>query len=219
MADRIADKVRRPVERRLRLPDLNVVAPADLPGPRVGPGSAGNAAGHITRDGHLTARHDQVLADRATGRELDLAAGEERVFADGPDHDDLSAGRADVSAHRAANPDRAAGREDVTIHGAVQGERAAAHDEVTLDRSVDRDRARGNVEVGRDRLCGGHVDIAAATQLATEVTLGHRSRDREEGEEDGDKRLRGRVASSGSKGASQDRSSVDRVAGHLMVAR
>ena len=33
VADRVADEVRRAVERRLRLPDLNVVAPADLPGP------------------------------------------------------------------------------------------------------------------------------------------------------------------------------------------
>ena len=31
VANRVADEVRRPVERRLRLPDLNVVAPADLP--------------------------------------------------------------------------------------------------------------------------------------------------------------------------------------------
>ena len=82
VADRVADEIWRPIERRLCLPDLNVVAPADLPGPGIGPRGASNAAGHITRDGHLTARHDQVLADRAARRELDLAAGEERVLAD-----------------------------------------------------------------------------------------------------------------------------------------
>ena len=33
VADRVADEVRRPVERGLRLPDLDIVAPPDLPGP------------------------------------------------------------------------------------------------------------------------------------------------------------------------------------------
>ena len=182
----VTDEIRRPVERRLGLPDLDIVTAADLPSPRIGPGRAGNAAGHVTRDGHLAASHDQVLPDRAPGRELDLAAGEERVLADRSGHDHLSAGGADVTAHRAADPDRAAGCEDVAVDGAVQGERAAGHDEVALDRSVHRDRARGDVEVGRDRLAGGYLDVAAAAQLSAEIALGQHDRDREEGEEDGD---------------------------------
>ena len=186
VANRVADQVWRPVERGLRLPDLDIITPADLPSPRVGPGRAGNAARHVPRDGHLTAGHDQVLADRAACRELDLTAGEDPVFADRPGHDDLSAGCSDVTCHRATDSDRAAGSEDVALHGAVQGGRATGHDEVTLDRAVDRDRAGGHVEVGRDRLSGGHADVAAAAQLATEVALGHRDRDREECEEDGD---------------------------------
>ena len=187
VANRVADEVRRPVERRLRLPDLDVVASADLPGPRVGPGRAGDAPGHVTRDGHLAARDDQVLADRAAGRELDLAAGEDTVLGHRPGHDHLTAGRSDVPTHRAADSDRAPGREDVAVHGAVQRERTAGHDEVALDRAIDGCRARGDVQVGRDRLVGGDTDVAAAAQLAAEVALGQRERDREECEEEGDR--------------------------------
>src|SRR6185436_3802194 len=132
----------------------------------------GDAAGHVTRNGHLTARHDQVLADRAVGRELDLSAGEDPVLSNRAGHDHLSAGRANVAANRAADSDRAPGREDVTVYGAIQRERTAGHDEVPLDRAIDGGRARGDVEVGRYRLVRRYGDVAAAAELAAEVALG-----------------------------------------------